>query len=386
MTSLVVLKPRTLYRRHWGCPFYAVGPLLLFLVLYLLRYKGGLAIQRNKALQTEVSDGVMTVPGNISSSSVDTAQSQLYSLLSRDVKPLEPQQRPSLTDTYLDRFIVVPEYKLLFCYTEKVGCSMFNHLFRMLRLLHPNVRTNLHEAKYLASNTWFRNTPSHHNISKSDLEDILINQSWTKAVFFRDPATRFLSAYRSKCVLHEDARRKNHCSKAFGRPVLPWGSISFDRALFKLSHNTDHVFEDEHFAPAHRFCGGLGSSLHYYDFVHQLRTTTSADDIRRLLSIVGADPNTTDYLIDAVVRTGGTALEDDQAKLNELYPKGDYLHLSGSRTQRKDHNTGSNQGGTLESSYGNDDKLQFIWDLYKGDYDLFELPRLTLKELQVAGV
>jgi hypothetical protein len=29
---------------------------------------------------------------------------------------------PHLTDRHLDRFIVVPEYKLLFCYIEKVGC------------------------------------------------------------------------------------------------------------------------------------------------------------------------------------------------------------------------------------------------------------------------
>ena len=36
---------------------------------------------------------------------------------------------PVLTNTHLDRFIVVPEYNLLFCYIEKVGCTMFNKLF-----------------------------------------------------------------------------------------------------------------------------------------------------------------------------------------------------------------------------------------------------------------
>jgi hypothetical protein len=154
--------------------------------------------------------------------------------------------------------------------------------------------------------------------------------------------------------------------------------------LFELSQHTDHVFGDEHFAPAHHFCGGLGTTLEYYDFVHQLQTTTSADHIQRLLSMVGVDTNTSDYLIDAVVRTGGTALDENQARLKELYPKG--VSLSGSKTQQKDHNTGSNQVGTLESSYGDDEKLQFIWDAYAGDYDLFELPRLTLDELAEAGV
>ena len=36
---------------------------------------------------------------------------------------------------------------------------------------------------------------SHTNIA--DLEDLHTNPEWTKAVFFRDPATRFLSDSRS---------------------------------------------------------------------------------------------------------------------------------------------------------------------------------------------
>ena len=29
-------------------------------------------------------------------------------------------EKPALTDRHLDRFIIVPEYKILFCYIEKV--------------------------------------------------------------------------------------------------------------------------------------------------------------------------------------------------------------------------------------------------------------------------
>ena len=36
---------------------------------------------------------------------------------------------PNLTDELLDRFIVIPEYKMVFCYSEKVGCTMFNKIF-----------------------------------------------------------------------------------------------------------------------------------------------------------------------------------------------------------------------------------------------------------------
>jgi hypothetical protein len=42
--------------------------------------------------------------------------------LARTSLPNEPIESPvpRLTDQFLDRFIVIPEYKLLFCYVEKV--------------------------------------------------------------------------------------------------------------------------------------------------------------------------------------------------------------------------------------------------------------------------
>ncbi len=359
----------------------AICILLMLVGLYVLRFEGKTSLQGDEIVKPSYTSGVIQATWNDSEDASDT---RLYSPLSRDTIALRPNHRPSLTDAHLDRFIVVPEYKLLFCYTEKVGCSMFNHLFRMLRLLHPDLLKNREEAEYQAQGTWFRNTPSHHNISKSDLEEMLMDKSWTKAAFFRDPATRFLSAYRSKCVLNENLRRNNHCHEAFGKPKPRWSSVSFDDALFQLSHNPDQVFGDVHFAPAHRFCGGLDTTLDYYDFVHQLTTSTTPDHIERLFSMLGVDSNTSEYLIENVVRTGGTALDRDEEFLQNLYPNG--LHLLGSATQKQGHNTGSNQGNILQSSYGSDENVELMWERYSGDYDLFELPMLTLEELHRAGV
>eukprot|EP00538_Stauroneis_constricta_P012147 CAMPEP_0119546894 /NCGR_PEP_ID=MMETSP1352-20130426/1131_1 /TAXON_ID=265584 /ORGANISM="Stauroneis constricta, Strain CCMP1120" /LENGTH=155 /DNA_ID=CAMNT_0007591647 /DNA_START=47 /DNA_END=510 /DNA_ORIENTATION=+ len=94
----------------------------------------------------------------------------------------------ALKDVWVDRFIVVPEYKLLFCYMEKVGGSMFNHLFRMLRILHPDISGS--EASLQAGHLWFRNTPHRHKKSLADLENIFKDPEWTKAVFYRDPIKR----------------------------------------------------------------------------------------------------------------------------------------------------------------------------------------------------
>jgi Sulfotransferase family len=278
-----------------------------------------------------------------STPSKNTRKRRYYSSLSRDRLPdttkagYAQQPPPQLSKTYLDRFIVVPEYKLLFCYIEKVGCSMFNHLFRMLRMVHPELTWD--EVNYQANRTWFRNTPQHFNLSKDDLAQLLIHPNWTKAVFFRAPTPRFASAYQSKCVVKEDSGF--HCNKAFGRKkrtTPPRNNdnnstlggaahstntnrrtssivVSMDDALAALSNQTTttaQVFSDVHFAPQGWFCGGLNHTLQYYDFVHQLRPKTTAYHVRHLFQSLQVPPHISDYLIDSVVRTGGTQKGLDQ--------------------------------------------------------------------------
>lgn len=356
----------------------SVGILFVLVCLYVPRFEENVTMRYPGQKISEYDKLKQVAPKSSKS---------LYSPLARDMLKTSPSRRPRLTDKYLDRFIVVPEYKLLFCYQEKVGCSMFNHLFRMLRLLHPRMSTesNTAEAVFLSSDTWFRNTPNHHNLSKSDLEEMLQDPAWTKATFFRDPATRFLSAYRSKCVLKERSKGIDHCRESFGNPWLPWGTVSFQHALGQLDQRPDQVFGNEHFAPAGTFCGGLDGTLDFYDFVHQLTTPTAPDHIHRLFAtILRVDSNTSDYLIQTVVKTGGTALDRDEELLRQYYPQG--LYLKGSTTQRKGHNTGSNQDHVLQDSYRDDENLRIIFDRYGKDYDLFQLPKLSLAELQIAGV
>ncbi|CAK9048908.1 unnamed protein product [Durusdinium trenchii] len=67
----------------------------------------------------------------------------------------------------LNRFIVVPEYRLLFCYMEKVGCQSFNLLFRNLRAARS--RSSLSH-----SGIWWQNTPQKHGFDKAGLERLLM--------------------------------------------------------------------------------------------------------------------------------------------------------------------------------------------------------------------
>jgi hypothetical protein len=299
---------------------------------------------------------------------------------------------------------------------------MFSHLFRMLRMVHPELTWN--ELLYQANNTWERNTPSHHNLTKSDLANLLVDPHWTKATFFRAPAPRFLSAYQSKCVVRED--RGVHCDAAFGKgagggeeggatttttknntseskTTTTTVEVTFDDALHELSHHTSRVFSDPHFAPQSWFCGGLNHTLQYYDFIHQLRPQTAPDYVRHLLENINVPTNIVNYLIDTVVRTGGTEIQLDQAfvrqqphyqelkqrqqQRQQQQPPILDVTLKSHATQTKAHNTGSNKGNVLQERFHNDNhQLQLIHNGYQSDYDLFQIPQLTLEELTLAGV
>lgn len=183
--------------------------------------------------------------------------------------------QPILTDNYLDRFIVVPEHNLLFCYIEKVGCTMFNNLFYGLQYNTP--QPNPH---------WFANSPSSHKLSKEDLEHMLLNKTWHKAVFYREPLSRFLSGYRSKCEPGHDLDT-HHCHTAFGSESATF--VDAVKAIAKLDHELmdgrQHI--DIHYQRQARFCGGLENTVQYYDTVEELKSSTSHDKISTLLRTIG---------------------------------------------------------------------------------------------------
>lgn len=179
----------------------------------------------------------------------------------------------------LEHFIVVPEHKLLFCYIEKVGCMNFNKLF-------TQVRSRYDSGMLENTNPWYRNTPSAHGLSKSDLEQMLINKNWHKAVFYREPLERFASAFRSKCEgVDQDGCR--HCGLQFGKYSVPFSEAAL--SMLKADERPDEC-HDDHFRQQREFCGGLDETLQYYDTVEKLDWGTSRAKVSALLQQVGIEP------------------------------------------------------------------------------------------------
>lgn len=85
---------------------------------------------------------------------------------------------PKLSSELLNRFLVVPEYKILMCYIEKVACEAFNRLF-------VELRAPFDPRMLRGRSAWGKNVPTRHNWTRQDLEMALSNPTWHKVVFLR---------------------------------------------------------------------------------------------------------------------------------------------------------------------------------------------------------
>ncbi|KAH8063706.1 chondroitin 4-sulfotransferase [Aureococcus anophagefferens] len=112
------------------------------------------------------------------------------------VMPTVPPPRVVLTRAdvaYLSHFVYVDErHRLLFAAVPKAACSEFMRLFHRLR----------NDSDWRSRNPHFRgDRPLLSALAPDRATEILNDPSWTKAVFFRDPASRLLSAYLDKFVV-----------------------------------------------------------------------------------------------------------------------------------------------------------------------------------------
>ena len=103
--------------------------------------------------------------------------------------------------------IVVESHKLLFFTIPKVGCTVFKQLFRRMYGYQTWKEHNDFIPHHPMSNGL--NYLYHYTPQKA--EQMLTDPSWTRAIFFRDPKERLLSAYLDK-VLHDHGKYvRVHC-------------------------------------------------------------------------------------------------------------------------------------------------------------------------------
>ena len=117
----------------------------------------------------------------------------------------EGQDASRLTRSWFDRVSVIEKGVLVItCGIEKNGITLLNRIL----------------ATVLGRRfEWKPANPSTMGLSLAAFKDRLgdASNSWRKLVVYRDPMERFLSAYRSKCLLADgDRDGRKHCHDVFG--------------------------------------------------------------------------------------------------------------------------------------------------------------------------
>jgi len=248
-----------------------------------------------ESLQSELNDDIPVEPWDLSAELPEDAPSNMKLSSHTNESPLgrttnnltRKNHSKGFRKDPTSRVLVLPEKKLAFCYIEKVACTEFNMLFNTLNNLTDN-GTVWNGTKYT---TWWHSQPWHFGLNLSDLT---AENGWKWAVFLRDPASRYVSAWGSKCLQQEDG----------GRNCVPYGAwantswsvqqqlLSFQAASVLNHENRSAMALNPHWANQSSFCGGL-SDLSKFDMVGRLSGDVNAK-VRKMLRIAGANESVAD--------------------------------------------------------------------------------------------
>lgn len=131
----------------------------------------------------------------------------------------------------IDHVLMLEKFKILLCRIPKNGITTLN-----------NVATIIDPESQIVTETLTEHT---FNVVRQRLH----SPDWHSVVVYRDPAERFLSTYRSKC-LGADSDGASHCYRTFN---LSEAEVSIDAVAARLAA-FGHM--DSHWVPQSMFCGG----------------------------------------------------------------------------------------------------------------------------------
>ena len=209
--------------------------------------------------------------------------------------------------------VVVESHKLIFFTIPKVSCSVWKQLFRRMEgfddwqsgnvdLLHNPQRNGL---RYL------------FHYSLEEATNLLNDPAWTKAMFVRDPKSRFLSAFQDKGVRESRYVRTFCCH----RSISCWPASN--RTLEAFFHLTE-TCKDHHWNP---MSNRIESK--YMPLINFLGTLEHVQqDAKALLERVGAwdeygasgwGKNGTERIFESKSSVGHAASGDAKSRMSQHY-------------------------------------------------------------------
>ncbi|CAG2191321.1 CHST9 [Mytilus edulis] len=119
----------------------------------------------------------------------------------KDIPWLSKVDLKQITRTWYQSPIVVTKYKLIFFWNEKAGCTYWKKLLQVIQGLENNEvhHPDFNGLSYLI------------NYKDNEITEMMFDDSWTKAVFVREPRERILSCYLEKGL--DNAHMMNNCAQ-----------------------------------------------------------------------------------------------------------------------------------------------------------------------------
>ena len=158
----------------------------------------------------------------------------------RASSPCDSNRSRAVGDGLRDRALLLERDRLLLCRIEKNGFMALTHV---AHLLDPSL------GLFKSAGQERRPRSCSATPSGEALQSRLRSTDWQSVVVYRDPAERFLSAYKSKCLL-ADGDGRTHCQHLFN---LSDHQISLE-AVARALPASGHL--NPHWIPQSRFCGG----------------------------------------------------------------------------------------------------------------------------------
>ncbi|XP_028011544.2 carbohydrate sulfotransferase 9 [Eptesicus fuscus] len=184
----------------------------------------------------------------------------------------------------VSRIYVEDKHKVLYCEVPKAGCSNWKRILMVLNGLAPSAYNISHDAVHYGKHL--------KKLDSFDLKGIYTRlNTYTKAVFVRDPMERLVSAFRDKFE-HPNSYyhpvfgkaiikkyRPNACEKAFNNG----SGVKFKEFVHYLLDSHRPVGMDIHWEKVSKLCYPC---LINYDFVGKFETLE--EDANYFLQLIGA--------------------------------------------------------------------------------------------------
>ena len=257
--------------------------------------------------------------------------------------------------------IVVESHKLIFFTVPKVACTVWKQLFRRMEGHHDwKIQNKTHDPKQNGMKYLY-------NYSLPEATSMLNDPKYTKAIFVRDPKSRFLSAYLEKAIRknwrknetyvdsHCCHRRRRHDNNTNDNNRTCWSesSSSSSRSLADFFELTK-TCSDPHWIPLHKRLEPKFVPL--IDFIGNM--DNAADDAKALLQRIGA------------WEEFGTLGWGKSGTERIFQSKSSVVHI----TSKSAANAWSGM-----KDYYTPDLERVVEERFSRDYDLFGIPRRAIE-------